>query len=451
MLFKHQEEGAAWLAARARGILGDSCGLGKTRTLLQALKLAGAELPLVVCPASVRSAWLAESGLLGFLNIVVKSYDEIVRGGVPLMATLLRDSGVDSLVLDEFHKLKNPTSRRARALLGRDGYARRLSRVYLASGTPVSKNPFELWTTLGSCFPDVALEHGLRTAEDFRSRFCRVYMDYSRFRPTERIAPELRNEEEFREILRKIMLRREPDDVGLTLPRVWFQTIALDGGALDEITEGVLRDCLAAVDLAAAGDSPRITSSRKQVGLVKAPIVVKWLREQLEDSDEKVVVFAYHRAVLNVLRAGLASLGLAYIDGDTSPARRRQQIEWFQSNPFYRVFLGQQVATQEGLTLTAACRVVIVEPSWTADDNVQAAFRVARIGQVASSCVAQLIGLAGTIDEAITHKNRRESALRARMLGGNSAAGSPLSEVPAGSLVPSAGEVVSVRSLPCLS
>ncbi|MGH7756462.1 MAG: C-terminal helicase domain-containing protein, partial [Vulcanimicrobiaceae bacterium] len=143
----------------------------------------------------------------------------------------------------------------------------------------------------------------------------------------------------------------------------------------------------------------------------KAPLVAALLADQLEGNDDKIVVFAYHRAVLNLLRDALAPFGVCYIDGDTTRLRREQQIDWFQTRAHHRVFLGQQDACKEGITLTAASRVVIVEPSWTADDNVQAAHRVARIGQTSGHCIVQLVALSGTIDAGIMRQCAHEARL----------------------------------------
>ncbi len=147
---------------------------------------------------------------------------------------------------------------------------------------------------------------------------------------------------------------------------------------------------------------------RRLIGEVKAAAVVQMLADELDSSKEKVVVFANHRNVLATLALGLSRFGVAYVDGDSTPAQRDRAIDGFQTNPFTRVFLGQTLACQTGITLTAASRVVLAEPDWTGVVNVQAAGRVARIGQTSKRCIAQMISLAGTLDEAIVANHRRE-------------------------------------------
>lgn len=418
-LFDHQRAGGKWLAARARGYLGDMPGLGKTRTLISAIDRVGSRRPLIVAPAIVRTHWRREFEACGWTNgnETIVSYDAIVRGGVPLLVALVREKQIDALVLDEAHYLKNGASQRAKLLLGINGYAPRLPNVYAASGTPVPKNPSELWTTLASLFPAIAAEHKLRTFDDFVRRFCVVRESTFRGKWVERILPEVKNADEFRELLGKFMLRRTLDDVGLDVPALQWQTLRLDGndGGLSfwgctEQNNGYtdLRTKIDGDDLEAIARDPELARMRRRLGELKLAPTITLLENQLTDSNEKLVVFAYHRAVLEGLREQLKPFGVAYIDGDTAASGRDRAIDDFQTNPKTRVFIGQNIACQTGITLTAARRAFLVEPEWTADVNEQLGRRVARIGQTAERCIAHMICLAGSLDEAIIERNNRE-------------------------------------------
>ena len=104
----------------------------------------------------------------------------------------------------------------------------------------------------------------------------------------------------------------------------------------------------------------------------------------------------------------MKSYGVAYVDGDVAARGRDLAIDRFQTDPSCRLFVGQNIACQTGVTLTAARRVFLVEPDWTGVVNHQLGHRVARIGQQARHCIAHVICLAGTIDEAIINRNMRE-------------------------------------------
>lgn len=427
-LYQHQIEGAAWLAARSRGYLGDVPGLGKTRTVIEALSRAYGfrdGRPLIVCPAIVRTHWQREFAAMGFGQApwTIKSYDEIVRGGDKLMWYLLGERAVDALILDEAHYVKHATSKRAQILLGKNGYARRLPRVYAASGTPVSKNPLEFGTILLSLFPQVALAHGIKTLQDVRDRFCVIEPRYVRGKMIDKILPVIRNEEEFKEILGAVMLRRTLDDVGIDVPEMDWQVVRLDGTeGVDQFdgfaahdrgwVNGALSNLEHGATPADIANDPHVARLRRRLGELKVGPVAEMLSQQLDDSDEKVVVFAHHRTVLEgIVKVLGRDFEIAYIDGDTPQKTRDLAIDRFQTDPTCRVFIGQNIACQTGITLTAARRVVLVEPDWTADVNLQLGKRIARIGQRAERCVGQMIALAGTLDEGIVAHNQREVRL----------------------------------------
>lgn len=421
-LYQHQIEGAAWLMKQPRAYLGDHPGTGKTRTLLAAVTGSWAiRVPLVVCPAIVRTHWEREAALFpsfaGAQRLIVKSYDEIARGGNALMKTLLNDDGVDALVLDEAHYCKHATSQRTKQLLGPDGYARRLPTVWAASGTPVPKHAAEFWTILSALFPEVVLKHGIRTSDDFIARFCVTSLIRTYGGRLERKARSgmLINAAEFRAILDEVMLVRTLADVGTDVPPLDVQVLRLDAEMTAEARKDIRGAFLLASQykgaLADLEHEPYLAKHRRLLGEIKVGAVVSLLCKELCNSDEKLVVFTYHRSVLDALRTGLASFGVAYVDGDTSQWNRGANIDQFQTDPDCRVFIGQNIACQTGITLTAASRVILVEPEWTAAVNLQLAHRIRRIGQTSARCVVQMIALAGTLDEAIVAQNARETKM----------------------------------------
>lgn len=417
-LYQHQEEGAAWLAARptGRGYLGDKPGLGKTRTLLAAAQAAGAKSILVACPAIVRSHWWREAVLLDAPATFVASYDQLVRGGAGLLSEYLaRPDRPDCLILDEAHYLKHATSQRTKLLLGRDGYARRLPHVFAASGTPIPKNPDEFWTALASLFPDALGRHGIRNHAEYLQRFCVVRQRFIRGRMVDKVAAELRNPDEFRALVADVMLARGLDDVGLDVPPLDWQVQRLDTKDASEAhalpIPSDIKAAIAAGALESIANDPHIARLRRKLGELKVAPVAEMLSGQLAGNDEKVAVFAHHRSVLGALRELLKEFGIAYIDGDVGPRARDEAIDRFQTDPRTRVFLGQNLACQTGITLTAARRAVLVEPDWTAVTNVQLGQRVARIGSAFQRCTAQMVALAGTLDDAIVGQHWREVRL----------------------------------------
>lgn len=424
-LYQHQLTGASWLSERNKGYLGDEPGLGKTRTIAKALQETRSMRPLIVCPAIVRTHWHRELQTVGLEGQhFVKSYDEITRGGIPLMAEFIRAHKIDALVLDEAHYAKHASSQRTQILLGRDGYAKRLDRVWLASGTPQPKHPGELWTMISSVFPEVAIMYGIKTAQQWKAKFCITRSRWIRGEYREKVVG-VQNVELLQEILHHVMLRRTLSDVGLDVPQIWWQQMRVDlaDPYVEEDKEWIGRSMISDVlrqsqTLDEIARDPYVARMRRRLGELKVAPVAEMLSSQLADSEEKVVVFAHHTSVLRSLRELLHTFGVAYIDGDTT--RRDSEIDRFATDPRCRVFIGQNQACgtgTDGLQKSGAHRAIFVEPDWTAANNVQLAKRLARIGSKADRVIAQFVTLSGTLDEGIVAQNIRESSIAADVLG----------------------------------
>jgi SWI/SNF-related matrix-associated actin-dependent regulator 1 of chromatin subfamily A len=416
-LFQQQIEGAAWLASRRRGYLGDAPGLGKTRTGLHALQMPGMgeQRPLVVCPAAVCTHWQREAAALGVALGVpqVFSYEAITRGGYLLMREVLQWRPT-TLFLDEAHYLKHAESQRTQILLGKDGYARRIERVYPLSGTPIPRNPREFWTVGAALFPEVMLQYGFHTRAQFEAHFCITRGSLVRGVWREKIVG-AKNEEEFCAILSQCMLRRTT--TGQDTPAIWYQPLSLDADAVGEANDMWVEEQIAAgVPLAELAGDPHVARYRRKVGELKVPVVIDLLTAQLADSEEQVVIFAQHHTVLHALRTGLAAFGVAYIDGTVSQKKRDDEVRQFAEKRT-RVFIGQNQACGTGMDgLQGTCaRVILVEPDWTATGNEQLVKRVARVGSSADHVVAQMVALAGTLDDAIVRQNVREAQMQVAM------------------------------------
>lgn len=427
VLKSHQLDAADYLAARPRALLADPPGMMKTLSVIHGMALAGVEHPLIVCPAVVRTHW--RRSLEDYCNTywptfteadcVVKSYDEIVRGGTRMQADLLLTR--DMLHLDEFHFCKHASAQRTQLLLGRDGYAKNLPIVWGTSGTPMDKTPTNIWTILSSFFPALAIEYGVPSFRKFVDRFAVWEMRERRGKKFPHYFPATKEPEVFAELLSRMWLRRD------SIPGVpaIFEVLRLDGSdhvGLDYTAQSdKIATTLGMADLGAMLDEeairlvmqdPETARARRRLGEHKVAPVVALVTSELTDSDEKICVFAHHRSVLAGLREGLAKFGVAYIDGSVPQAARDAEIARFINEPETRIFIGQNDACGtglDGLQKSGARRMLLVEPAYSAVLNTQLAARLARFGQEHSTVIAQMIALAGTLDEGIVRLFHRET------------------------------------------
>uniref|UniRef100_A0A3P8U357 Excision repair cross-complementation group 6-like n=1 Tax=Amphiprion percula TaxID=161767 RepID=A0A3P8U357_AMPPE len=127
------------------------------------------------------------------------------------------------------------------------------------------------------------------------------------------------------------------------------------------------------------------------------------LLERLREEGHRTLVFAHYRKVLDIIERILGNRGFKVLrlDGTiTQIAERERRISLFQTDDRYSVFLLTTQVGGVGITLTAANRVVIYDPSWNPATDAQAVDRAYRIGQTENVIIYRLI-TCGTVEEKI--------------------------------------------------
>lgn len=127
------------------------------------------------------------------------------------------------------------------------------------------------------------------------------------------------------------------------------------------------------------------------------------LMESLRDEGKRTLLFSQSRKMLDIIERVLTNrkFCLLRVDGTiTQLAERERRIALFQTDTRYSVFLLTTQVGGVGLTLTAANRVVIFDPSWNPATDAQAVDRAYRIGQMHDVVIYRLI-TCGTVEEKI--------------------------------------------------
>ncbi|XP_066189922.1 DNA excision repair protein ERCC-6-like [Sylvia atricapilla] len=127
------------------------------------------------------------------------------------------------------------------------------------------------------------------------------------------------------------------------------------------------------------------------------------LLERLREEGHRTLVFSQSRKMLDIIELVLSrrQFLIMRIDGTvTHLTERERRINTFQSNTDYSVFLLTTQVGGVGITLTAASRVVIFDPSWNPATDAQAVDRAYRIGQKENVVIYRLI-TCGTVEEKI--------------------------------------------------
>jgi SNF2 family DNA or RNA helicase len=153
-----------------------------------------------------------------------------------------------------------------------------------------------------------------------------------------------------------------------------------------------------------------IDAGRIDEPAAKLDTLLEQLSEVL-DEGHKVLVFSQFTSFLAILRRQLDARGQVYeyLDGKTTD--RQSRVERFQEDADCRLFLVSLKAGGQGLNLTAADYVYILDPWWNPAVEAQAIDRAHRIGQTRPVFAYRLIAR-DTVEEKIValQEQKRELA-----------------------------------------
>ncbi len=434
-LRQYQREGLGWLVFLEKlglgGCLADDMGLGKTIQVLALLarrqqEVQAAGLPsrpsLVIVPRSLVFNWIEEArkfapglrvvnhtgtarvdetGTLADWDIVITTYGTLRRD-----ILTHRETEFDYVVLDEAQSIKNAASQAAKACR----LLRARHRLAL-TGTPVENHIGELWSIfeflnpgqLGSATRLRKFLADGRGSTDVVARAVRPYL-----------------------------LRRTKSQVLSDLPEKTEQTLFVELGetqrkAYDELREHFRAELAGRIGRMGIGRSRiavleallRLRQTACHQGLVdptrvdescaKLDTLLAQLDEVL-DEGHKVLVFSQFTSFLSILRRRLDEKKTVYeyLDGRTTD--RQARVVRFQEDPDCKLFLVSLKAGGQGLNLTAADYIYILDPWWNPAVEAQAVDRAHRIGQTRRVFAYRLIAK-DTVEEKILALQDRKREL----------------------------------------
>lgn len=420
-----------------RALIADEMGLGKTIQAIGWINLSTAKnrdvfKVLVIAPASVVSVWDREANkwlidksktvqvvkngkdeISG--DFVIVSYDRLIR-----RIKDIEKIEFTTVIIDEAHYIKNHKAKRTKAV---QKVAEKAKYVIALSGTPFLNRPIELYPTLATLQPDKW------NFWYYAKRYCNAYQtkygwDFTGAAHLEELNDKLRS---------SVMIRREKNDVIKELPDKFRTLIHLADVSVSKETKKLEKEVLKELKelkkikderdkLKKEGDKnaqkvdelsekfkegyravfTKISRLRHELGLAKVDKSAEFIENILEQ-ENKVIVFAHHQDVIDLLAEKLKDYGVVTLTGSTDTNRRGEIIRRFQEDDSVRVIVASIRAASEGITLTASSTVVFVEFDWTPGRMLQAEDRAHRVGQKDNVSVYWL-AVQDTIDEMLLSK-----------------------------------------------
>jgi len=404
-LYPYQVEGAAFLAARGRALLGDDMGLGKTVQAIAATRIlwdrGEVRRALVVCPASLKAQWASEIQRFSGLPCTVvgggaarrlQQYQEGAAFTLVNYELVLRDGqGLaelrpDLLILDEAQRIRNWRTKTAEAVK-----ALSCRFAFVLTGTPLQNRLDDLYSVL-----QVVDRRVLGPLWAYNEQFVQRGEGQGRIEG-------YRNLGELRRRLAPVVLRREKEEVRIQLPERITSRLGLEltPRQRELMQEGVDR---AARLVATARKRPLSPDEHQRLmmamqharlacnaaGLVDKQTVGSPKLDEFEqliadlclERGRKVVVFSEWEkfCALAAERAERLGLGHVRLHGGVPTEKRGALIERFRDDSDCKLFFSTD-AGGVGLNLQFASTVINLELPWNPAVLDQRIGRVHRHGQ----------------------------------------------------------------------
>jgi SNF2 family DNA or RNA helicase len=412
--FDHQRTTAAFLTLHRRAFCLNEQGTGKTGSVIWAadylMKQGRINRVLVICPLSIMdSAWRADlfkfamhrtvdiaHGAKDKRRAIIKGQAEFIiinYDGVEIVADAIAEGGFDLIVVDEANAYKNAQAKRWKVL---NSLVKHDTWLWMMTGTPAAQSPADAYG-LAKLVNPTAVPRYFTTFKEM------VMTKVSNYRWVPK--PEA-TQIAFQALQPAIRFTK---DECLDLPEMTYVKRRVEMTAQQKKYYNILKNRMV---MEAAGEE--ITSVNAAVNMNKLLQIscgavysdsgeaiefdiknrYNVLKEVIEESSQKVLVFVPFKHIINILADKLIEDGITteIIQGDVPVNKRTDIFHRFQTTPNPKVLVIQPQAAAHGVTLTAANTVVWWGPVSSLETYAQANARVHRSGQRHPSTVVQLQG-----------------------------------------------------------
>ena len=412
--FDHQKTTSSFMTMNRRSFCFNEQGTGKTASAIWAADFLMTQKlvkrALVICPLSIMdSAWRADLFSFAMHRTVdiahgaKKKRQEIINGdaefviinydGVEIVKDEVANGGFDLIIVDEATHYKNAQSKRWKVLAS---VIKPETWLWLMTGTPAAQSPVDAYGLAKLVNPKGV------------PRFFGAFREMVMHKVTQfKWAPKPNATETVYNCLQPAI--RFTKEQCLDLPDMTYVKREVDLTAQQQKYYEILRK-----QMVTTADGERITSANAAVNMNKLLQIscgavytdtgetvefdvknrYKVLREVIDESSQKVLIFVPFKHVISILREKLTKDGItsAVISGEVSANKRTTIFKEFQETHNPRILIIQPQAAAHGVTLTAANTIVWWGPTSSLETYAQANARVHRSGQKHPCTVVQLEG-----------------------------------------------------------
>lgn len=386
-----------------RVALGDDMGTGKTVQSLAWMVYAKADPALIVVNAPTKLQWMSAyyrwvgsvPGMHPRVGVLSGRTPYLLEKGVSYIINwdILSDweerlgkMGFRLLIGDEVQAIGNPKSQRAKSFIR---LSKSIPHVIGMSGTPAMSKPAQFWSLLNIMEPEKFGNY-----YRYLNRYCQP--KHNGFSMTYNGASHV---EELHALLVSCMLRRTKDQVMKDLPPKVMEVVPLEVD-VDAMNEYRRQEARAFNDQGISDKEmrERVAGLLRTAYALKEPALMQWVLDFL-DSGRKLLLFAWHRDVVDLIYMALKDYSPAKIYGGMSNQERESMRQKFISDPSCRVMVANIQSGGVGIDgFQEVCSdVAFAEFSHTPNYHRQAEDRLHRSGQH-NSVTSYYLVAPGTVD-----------------------------------------------------
>jgi|TARA_R110000764_G_scaffold8940_2_gene29300 SNF2 family DNA or RNA helicase len=414
--YEHQKVTSAFLTMNRRAFCFNEQGTGKTASAIWAsdflMTQGKIRRVLVICPLSIMdSAW--RNDLFSFAmhrtvdvaygakekrrKIINQGSDYVIINydGVEIVADDIAKGGFDCIIVDEATHYKNVQTKRWKTL---NKLLTDQTWLWMMTGTPAAQSPLDAYGLAKFVNPNSVP----RFFSSFRdmvmykiTNFKWGQKDTATATVYNALQPAIRfTKEECLDLPPMVYVKRE---VELTRQQAKYykelKAKLILQAAGEQITAANAAIIMSKLLQIASGAVYTDTGEALEFDIKNR---YKVLREVIDESSKKVLVFVPFKHTIDILSNKLLADGIPteIIRGDVPAAKRTDIFSRFQTMDNPKVLVIQPQAAAHGVTLTAANTVVWWGPTSSLEIYAQANARVHRAGQDHKCTVVQLQGSA---------------------------------------------------------
>jgi len=413
--YQHQRVTSAFLTLYERAYVLSTMGTGKTLAAIWAaefLRATGeAKRVLVVAPLStLKDVWRREllqadpalkvAVLHGRKSerqrLLNEDFDWFIinHDGVKLLRDdLVARKEITHIIIDEASQFKNPSTQRWKAM---NAVAKDRT-LWAMTGTPMAQSPEDAYGLIKLVNPSVFTHPVSRTRWKAMTMF---QVNQFLWKPKREA-----NDIVYKHLQPSI---RYTLDECVDLPGVVYENrTAPLSKAQEALTRKLIKDWVVTTKkgetIKAVNAAARMAKLLQiaqgavlleddSVTAVDAKPRLKVLKECINESPAKVLVFAPFKAVLRMIEDDLnaSGIGAVRVDGSVSETKRAARFERFRTDPDIRVLVAHPKVAAHGLTLTEAATIVWYGPEHSVESYEQANARTNRPGQTLRTTIIHL-------------------------------------------------------------